>query len=130
MQEGWTLKSMTVAATRVRCSGGSGGDEYERQGDGGLATAEARPKLHMPPLYKVVMLNDDFTPMEFVIEVLMTFFHMDMEKASQIMLAVHTQGRAVCGVFTRDVAETKAALVVDFARENQHPLMCNVEVAE
>lgn len=76
------------------------------------------------------MLNDDFTPMEFVVEVLIRFFHMDMEKASQIMLAVHTEGKATCGVFTRDVAETKAALVIDFARENQHPLMCNVEVAE
>ncbi len=76
------------------------------------------------------MLNDDFTPMEFVVEVLIRFFHMDMEKASQVMLTVHTEGKAVCGVFTRDVAETKAALVVDFARENQHPLMCNVEVAD
>ncbi|NLW04871.1 MAG: ATP-dependent Clp protease adapter ClpS [Pseudomonadaceae bacterium] len=97
---------------------------------GGLATLEAKPKLKQPPKYKVVMLNDDFTPMEFVVEVLMSFFYMDAEKAAQVMLTVHTQGKAVCGIFTRDVAETKAALVTDFARENEHPLMCNVEVAE
>lgn len=130
MQEGWMLKSVTVAAMAIRCMGDSGDERHGDAGDGSLATAEAKPKLKMPPMYKVVMLNDDFTPMEFVVEVLMTFFHMDMEKASQVMLAVHMQGRAVCGVYTRDVAETKAALVVDFARENQHPLMCNVEVAE
>ena len=108
----------------------AGSDEWDHQGDEGLATATAKPQLKKPPLYKVVMLNDDFTPMEFVVEVLIQFFHMDMEKASQVMLRVHTEGKATCGVFTRDVAETKAALVVDFARENQHPLMCNVEVAE
>lgn len=98
--------------------------------DGDLATAEAKPKLKEPPKYKVIMLNDDFTPMEFVVEVLMSFFNMDMEKASQVMMTVHMQGRAVCGIFTRDVAETKAAIVIDFARENEHPLMCSVEVAE
>ncbi len=105
-------------------------DGQDRGLDGGLATAAAKPKLQEPPKYKVIMLNDDFTPMEFVVEVLMVFFHMDMEKASQIMMDVHQQGRAVCGIFTRDVAETKAALVVDCARENEHPLMCSVEVAE
>ncbi|GLR63121.1 ATP-dependent Clp protease adapter ClpS [Marinospirillum insulare] len=98
--------------------------------NGDLATATAKPKLEQPPRYKVIMLNDDFTPMEFVVEVLMFYFHMDMEKATQVMLDVHQKGRGVCGVFSKDVAETKAALVIDFARENEHPLMCNVEVAE
>lgn len=98
--------------------------------DGDLATAEAKPKLKQPPKYKVIMLNDDFTPMEFVVEVLTSFFYMDTEKAAQVMLTVHTQGRAVCGIFTRDVAETKAALVMEFAQENEHPLRCNVEVVE
>lgn len=98
--------------------------------DGDLATAAAKPKLKQPPKYKVVMLNDDFTPMEFVVEVLMVFFYMDAEKAEQIMLDIHLKGKAVCGIFTRDVAETKATLVMDCSRENEHPLMCNVEVAE
>lgn len=97
---------------------------------GDLATLEAKPQLKQPAKYKVVMLNDDFTPMEFVVEVLMSFFYMDAEKAAEVMLAVHIKGKAICGIFTRDVAETKAALVMDFARENEHPLMCNVEVAE
>lgn len=99
----------------------------DRHGD--LAVEEAKPKLSPPPLYKVLMLNDDYTPMDFVVEVLETFFAMDREKATRVMLTVHTEGRAVCGLFTRDIAETKAAQVVDYARENQHPLMCQVEVA-
>lgn len=99
--------------------------EPDRPGD--LAVEESKPKLKPPPMYKVVLLNDDYTPMEFVVEVLEVFFGMNREKATRIMLTVHTQGKAVCGVFTRDVAETKAALVVDYARENQHPLMCQVE---
>ncbi len=73
------------------------------------------------------MLNDDYTPMEFVVEVLQMFFAMGREQATQIMLAVHTQGRAVCGVFTRDIAETKAAQVNQYAQENQHPLLCEIE---
>ena len=99
----------------------------DRQGD--LAVEEARPKLRQPSMYKVLMLNDDYTPMDFVVEVLETFFAMDREKATRIMLTVHTEGRAVCGVYPRDIAETKAAQVVDYARENQHPLMCQVEEA-
>lgn len=90
---------------------------------------EARPAVKKPPLYKVMMLNDDFTPMDFVVEVLETFFYMNREQATRIMLTVHTEGAAVCGVYTRDVAETKAELVMDYARENQHPLMCQVERA-
>lgn len=90
---------------------------------------EAKPKVKTPPLYKVVLLNDDFTPMEFVVDVLQVFFRMDREKASQIMLQVHTQGKGVCGVFTREIAETKVAQVNDFSRENNHPLLCSMEQA-
>lgn len=98
-----------------------------RQGD--LAVEEARPRLKPPAMYKVVLFNDDYTPMDFVVEILEGFFSMNREQATRIMLTVHTEGKAVCGIFTRDVAETKAALVMDYARENQHPLMCEVEVA-
>lgn len=100
--------------------------EHE-DGEGGLAVATSKPELKRPSMYRVLMVNDDYTPMDFVIEVLRKFFGMDVEKATQIMLAVHTQGKGVCGIFSRDIAETKAAQVVQFARENQHPLMCDVE---
>ncbi|MEY1661916.1 ATP-dependent Clp protease adapter ClpS [Alcanivorax sp. REN37] len=86
-----------------------------------------RPALKPPAMYQVVMLNDDYTPMDFVVEVLESFFGLDREQATRIMLAVHMEGRAVCGVYSRDVAETKAAMVVDYAREHQHPLLCEVE---
>lgn len=95
--------------------------------EGDAVTEEARPRTTEPPLYKVVMLNDDYTPMEFVVEVLERFFGMNREQATQVMLTVHTEGRATCGVFTRDVAETKADQVVDYAREQEHPLLCQVE---
>jgi len=94
---------------------------------GNLAVAEARPKLQIPRLYKVILLNDDYTPMEFVVEVLEIFFGMSRELATQVMLKVHTEGSAVCGIFTRDIAETKAMQVNDFARDSQHPLLCEVE---
>jgi len=97
--------------------------------DDTLAVQEAAPKLKRPPLYKVVLLNDDFTPMDFVIEVLIDFFAMSEEQATQVMLHVHTQGVGVCGVFSRDVAETKVELVNTYSRENQHPLMCAMEEA-
>jgi ATP-dependent Clp protease adaptor protein ClpS len=104
----------------------STGDHHEDQ-DHGVAIAPVKPELKRPALYKVIMLNDDFTPMDFVIEVLTRYFMMDMEKAAQIMLAVHTQGSAPCGVYTKDIAETKAAYVIAYAKENQHPLMCDVQ---
>ncbi|HXG28403.1 MAG TPA: ATP-dependent Clp protease adapter ClpS, partial [Nevskiales bacterium] len=88
-----------------------------------------KPKTAQPPLYKVVMLNDDYTPMEFVVQVLQTYFRMDRDKAVQIMLQVHTQGRAVAGIFTRDIAETKVAQVISYARKHQHPLLCELEEA-
>ncbi len=94
-----------------------------------LALQEAKPKLKRPPLYKVVLLNDDYTPMDFVIHVLEHFFGMGREKATQVMLQVHTEGKGVCGVFSRDVAETKVAQVNDSSRENQHPLKCTLEEA-
>lgn len=109
---------------------GKDDDPAERDSDGGLAVMETRPKLRRPSLYKVIMLNDDYTPMEFVVEILERFFAMSREKATNTMLAVHYQGRAVCGVYTRDVAETKAAQVNHYARENEHPLMCEVEAVE
>ncbi|HHM06501.1 MAG TPA: ATP-dependent Clp protease adapter ClpS [Gammaproteobacteria bacterium] len=93
----------------------------------GVAVQDAKPKLKQPPLFKVIILNDDYTPMEFVVDVLRRFFGMDLEKATQIMLHVHTRGAGVCGVFTRDVAETKVDQVNRYARENQHPLLCTLE---
>jgi ATP-dependent Clp protease adaptor protein ClpS len=100
-----------------------------REQDPGLTVAEARPKLRRPPLFKVLLLNDDFTPMEFVVQVLETFFAMTREKAVQVMLHVHTRGVGVCGVFTRDIAETKVLQVNDYSRNHQHPLMCTMEEA-
>lgn len=95
--------------------------------DDSLAVAVDKPKLAQPPLYKVVMLNDDYTPMEFVVQVLQTFFRMTRDKAVQVMLQVHTQGRAVAGIFTRDIAETKVIQVNEHARRHQHPLLCQLE---
>ena len=95
----------------------------------GLAVEEARPDVVRPPLYQVVLLNDDFTPMDFVIAVLETFFNLDRERATQVMLHVHTRGKGVCGVFTREVAETKVTQVNEFSRSNQHPLLCTMEKA-
>lgn len=95
----------------------------------GVVVAEARPEVERPPLYQVLLLNDDFTPMDFVIAVLETFFNMDRERATQVMLHVHTRGRGVCGVFTREVAETKVTQVNEFSRSHQHPLLCTLEKA-
>ena len=104
-------------------------DEKNSNYDDGTAVQEAKPKLKKPPMFKVILLNDDYTPMEFVVEVLESFFSMTREKATQIMLHVHTRGVGVCGVYTKDIAETKVALVNDFSRSNQHPLLCTMEEA-
>lgn len=96
----------------------------------GEVVEETRPKLARPPLYRVVLLNDDYTPMEFVVEVLERFFALERELAVRVMLKVHTEGRGVCGVFTREVAETKAADVNQYARDNEHPLLCEIEPAD
>jgi ATP-dependent Clp protease adaptor protein ClpS len=105
-------------------------DDSAADSDGGLAVLPAKPKLKRPPMYKVVLLNDDYTPMDFVVEILETFFSMSREKATHVMLTVHVHGRAVCGIYTRDIAETKAAQVNQYSRENQHPLLCEIEAVE
>ena len=93
----------------------------------GPLVQEAKPKLREPPFYKVILLNDDYTPMEFVVNVLQRVFHKDVEEATRIMLAVHQKGIGVCGIFTREVAETKVRQVLDFAKEHKHPLKCTLE---
>ncbi len=107
---------------------GRGDDGIDDGPDVGVVT-RTRPRTKKPSNYKVLMLNDDYTPMEFVVLVLQRYFSMDIEDATRIMLQVHQQGVAVCGVFTYEVAETKVAQVIDFARENQHPLQCTLEKA-
>ena len=93
---------------------GSQDDDNPDGGTGYEAVAD-KPKLKQPPLYKVILINDDYTPMDFVVDVLRSFFNMNVEKATQIMLKVHTEGKGVCGVFSKDVAETKAAQVNDYS---------------
>jgi len=108
---------------------GTGDDGRGREdGDTGVVT-RTRPRTKKPSDYKVLMLNDDYTPMEFVVLCLQRFFSMGIEDATRVMLQVHQHGLAVCGVFTYEVAETKVAQVVDFARESQHPLQCTLEKA-
>lgn len=104
--------------------------DTDAENGGGLALEMAKPELKKPSMYSVIMLNDDYTPMEFVVEVLQGFFGKTPEQATQIMLTVHTKGSAVCAVYTRDIAETKAALVNQYARDCQHPLMCEIAPAE
>jgi len=98
--------------------------------EGDLQVEEQKPATKQPPSYKVILLNDDYTPMEFVVHVLEVFFGYGREQATQIMLAVHTQGSAVVGMFTRDVAETKSEQVNNYAQSHDHPLMSRVEAAD
>ena len=95
----------------------------------GIAVQESKPDLQVPPMYKVILFNDDYTPMDFVVLVLQQFFAMDIEKATQVMLHVHTRGRGACGVYTREVAESKVSQVNEYARMSQHPLLCTMEKA-
>ena len=105
------------------------GNTDEHRGDDGLALEEAKPKLKEPPMYRVFLLNDDYTPMEFVVTLLEKLFGMDREKATRIMLQVHSQGKGVCGIYTYEIAETKVAQVSEYAQRHQHPLMCSMEEA-
>jgi ATP-dependent Clp protease adaptor protein ClpS len=110
-----------------------GNDENRSGGAGGPATsviAKVKPKTKRPNLYRVLILNDDYTPMEFVVHVLERFFGMNREKATQIMLTIHTSGSAVVGIFPRDIAETKSEQVNQYSQENHHPLMSKIEMTD
>ena len=101
--------------------------DNEEQGGHDLAVEEARPKIKPPPLYRVVLINDDFTPMEFVVDILESVFGMERTRATQVMLEVHNKGKGVCGVFSYEIAETKVAQVMSIAKQHQHPLLCTME---
>ena|SRR6187551_542020 len=107
---------------------GDEGKVIEGEGQVGVAT-KTRARSKKPSQYKVLMLNDDYTPMEFVVMCLKRFFRMDLEQATRVMLHVHQKGVGVCGVYPYEVAETKVNQVMDFARQNQHPLQCTLEKA-
>ena len=100
-------------------------DDYDFNED--LAVEEAKPKLKPPKQYKVILNNDDYTPMEFVIQILMTFFAMDHAKATRVMMSVHTKGKGICGTFSYEIAETKVDQVNEYSKINQHPLLCSME---
>ena len=102
-------------------------DQKQIQHTGGVAVDEVKPKLKKPMLYRVILVNDDYTPMEFVVMVLQRIFRLPHEQAVQIMLKVHTEGAGVCGVFTAEVAETRVREVLSLARESEHPLQCTME---
>ncbi len=104
-------------------------DKAGHQHEDGLAVQEAKPRLKRPPLYKVILINDDYTPMDFVVHILESFFSLDRQNATRVMLEVHTRGKGICGIFTHEVAETKVAQVNSYAREHQHPLLCTMEKA-
>jgi ATP-dependent Clp protease adaptor protein ClpS len=123
--------SLRVRAGDEDDAGGSGpgpGDNGDGQDQLGVAT-KTRTKPKKPSQFKVLMLNDDYTPMEFVVMVLKRFFNMDLEQATRVMLHVHQRGVGVCGIFPYEIAETKVNQVMDFARQNQHPLQCTLEKA-
>jgi len=102
-------------------------ERFKVDGDHGVVTEEAKPRLKRPPLYRVILLNDDYTPMEFVVQVLEKVFSLDRNTATRIMLEVHTKGKGVCGVYTYEIAETKVAQVTGLAQQHQHPLLCTME---
>ena len=92
-----------------------------------LAVEEAKPKVKRPPLFRVVLINDDYTPMEFVVDILESIFGMERTRATQVMLEVHTKGKGICGVYDYGIAETKVAQVMSVAKQHQHPLLCTME---
>ena len=98
--------------------------------DDDILVAPAKPKLKRPPRYQVLLLNDDYTPMEFVVHILQQFFALNHERATQIMLQIHTTGKGTCGIFSREIAETKVIQVNQFAQQNEHPLKCTMEKVE
>lgn len=104
---------------------------YESSPEGQEDTlTQTRPTIKRPPMYKVMLINDDYTTMDFVIHILQKFFQKSFEEANQIMLHVHHKGAGICGLYPREIAETKVALVTDYARKNEHPLQCTMEEAD
>ena len=106
---------------------GADNQDSEWGGDSAVALEESKPKLKKPPLYRVVIFNDDYTPMEFVVSLLGSIFGMGYEDATRVMLKVHTEGKAVCAIYIRDIAETKAQQTREYARAHEHPLRCEIE---
>jgi len=102
-------------------------DDAGHEDDGDIAVQTAPPQLKRPPLYVVVLMNDDYTPMDFVIEILQQYFALNLDQATQVMLTVHYEGKGVAGVYPRDIAETKANQVNNYARSQGHPLLCQIE---
>lgn len=129
----WEIEPLTAMISPVFTPFAAEGDDGDSGDDGGedqtgVAT-KAKAKTKKPSQYKVLLLNDDYTPMEFVVMVLKRYFRMDLEQATRVMLHVHQRGVGVCGIFSYEVAETKVNQVMDFAREHQHPLQCTLEKA-
>lgn len=122
----YEFPAMTGSGPGDRSGNGQTRDPGHDGSDSGVLT-ETRPKTKKPSMYKVLLLNDDYTPMEFVTHVLQHFFRLSIEDATRVMLQVHHKGVGVCGVFTYEVAETKVTAVSDFARQNEHPLQCTLE---
>ncbi len=122
----WHLE---LAALRMHRTPDEPSKEQEREGDRGIAIEVERPETAPPPMYKVLLLNDDYTPMAFVEFLLQKFFGLSDELAHRVMMTVHTQGRGVCGVYSKEIAETKVSQVNNFARQHQHPLLCVMEAA-
>ena len=122
------VQSITFSHFAIRAAADEGDGDSGGQNQVGIAT-KIRAKPKKPSQFKVLMLNDDYTPMEFVVMVLKRFFNMDLEQAARVMLHVHQRGVGVCGIFTYEIAETKVNQVMDFARQNQHPLQCTLEKA-
>ena len=102
-------------------------DDIEKIDSNEVVVEEERPKLKRPSLYRVVLINDDYTPMEFVVDILELVFGMERTRATQVMLEVHTKGKGICGVFNFEIAETKVAQVMGIAQQHQHPLLCTME---
>lgn len=127
MREWKGTKTMT---DRVRMGAPGNGRGAEGEAEGGVMVAPARTRPKRPPMYKVILLNDDYTPMEFVVQVLMEIFHKPQSEAVELMLTVHQQGAAVAGIYTREVAETKSEEVVEAARIPEYPLQCALEPNE
>jgi len=103
--------------------------QHSPQDEHDLAVQESRPKLKRPPMYRVILVNDDYTPMEFVVGVLESVFGMERTSATRVMLEVHTRGKGVCGIYSYEIAETKVAQVTSIAQQQQHPLLCTMEQA-